>query len=333
VVVIPTQVGYNPEGNRIVANFRNALNDEPDIEDVAGTTAAFSQGWSRNGYRYKGEEKTAYVFGVDPNYIPLLNIELVAGRNFDSSIASDSNALIVNESLVRDLGWEDPLNERLNWREDSVGGHAIIGVVKDYHFLSLESGIYPMFLSINKDDVGYLNYILVKIKPGTIENSMDILQEKWKEIAPDKPFDYTFLDEDVANQYASYKRWMSIMGLATGFAILISCLGLFGLAGINAVNRTKEIGIRKVMGAEIHNIFVLLNRQFIWLALISFVIAAPLSYYLMNQWLSEFEYAVEISWQIFAISMLAGLCIALVTVSYHAIRAANINPSDTLKYE
>ncbi|MCA6073979.1 ABC transporter permease [Fulvivirga sedimenti] len=333
VVVIPTQVGYNPEGNRIIANFRNALNNEPDIESVSGTTTAFSQGWSRNGYKYKGEDKTAYVFGVDPNYIPLLNIEILEGRNFDPAIASDSNALIVNESLVRDLGWEDPLAERLNWREDSLDGHAIIGVVKDYHFLSLESGIYPMFLSINNDDVGYLNYILVRIRPGAIDNAMGILKEKWKDIAPDKPFDYTFLDEDVANQYASYKRWMNIMGLATGFAILISCLGLFGLAGINAVNRTKEIGIRKVMGAEIHNIFVLLNRQFIWLALISFIIATPLSYYLMNQWLSEFEFAVEISWQIFAISMLAGLSIALLTVSYHAIRAANINPSETLKYE
>ncbi len=334
VVVIPTQVGYNSEGNRMVSNFRNALAGETDIELVSGTTTAFSQGWSRNGYSIDGEEKTAYVYGVDPNYIPLLDIELKEGRNFDASLASDSNALIVNEALVRDMGWENPLEEHLNWQNDSVGlGHKIIGVVKDYHFLSLESEIEPMFMSINKDDVGYYNYILVKLRPGSIATSMELLREKWKEMAPDKPFDYTFLDEDVANQYASYKRWMNIMGLATGFAILISCLGLFGLAGINALNRTKEIGIRKVMGAETENIFLLLNKQFIWLALISFTIATPLAWHFMKQWLSEFEYAVTISWEIFAFGMLSGLIITLLTVSYHALRAANINPSETLKYE
>jgi len=334
VVVIPTQVGYNPEGNRLVANMRTALSGEAGIEGVSGTTSAFSRGWSRNGFRIDGEEKTAYVYGVDPNYIPLLDIELLEGRNFDASIASDSNALVVNESLVKDMGWDNPLNEHLNWREDTVGlGHKIIGVVKDYHFLSLESGIYPMFLSINKDDVGYYNYILVKLSPGSIETAMETIKAKWKEIAPDKPFDYTFLDEDVANQYARYQRWMKIMGLATTFAIIISCLGLFGLAGINAVNRTKEIGIRKVMGAGMDNIFILLNRQFIWLALIAFSIATPVSWYLMKRWLDEFQFAIEISWEIFAISMLSGLLIALLTVSYHALRAANINPSETLKYE
>ncbi len=333
VVVIPTQMGYNPEGNRLITNFRTAVEGETDIESVSATTAAFSYGWSRNGYKVDGEEKIAYVFGVDPYYIPMLDIEVVEGRNFDPAIPSDSNALVVNESLVRDLGWDDPLNERLNFREDSLGGQRIIGVVKDFHFLSLESGIYPMFLAINKDYVGYFNYMLVKIKPGAIDSGIELLKDKWEEIAPDAPFEYTFLDDDVANQYASYKRWMNIMGLATGFAILISCLGLFGLAGINAVNRTKEIGIRKVMGAGINNIFLLLNKEFIWLAMISFIIATPLSYYLMDKWLGEFEYAVDISWQIFAVSMLSGLGIALLTVSYHAVRAANINPSDTLKYE
>lgn len=126
---------------------------------------------------------------------------------------------------------------------------------------------------------------------------------------------------------------MKIMGLSTCLAILTSCLGLFGLAGINAVNRTKEIGIRKVMGAELSHIFVLLNKQFVWLAIIAFSLAAPLSWYVMSKWLASFKYAISMGWEIFAFSILAGLMIALLTVSYHAIKAALINPADTLKHE
>jgi putative ABC transport system permease protein len=126
---------------------------------------------------------------------------------------------------------------------------------------------------------------------------------------------------------------MRIMGLSTAFAILISCLGLFGLAGINAVNRTKEIGIRKVFGAEVMSIFVLLNRQYVWLALIAFAIAIPVSWYAMNKWLADFQFKIAIGWEIFVVSMIAGLLAALLTVSYHAIRAALVNPAETLKYE
>ena len=151
---------------------------------------------------------------------------------------------------------------------------------------------------------------------------------------PDRPYDYVFMDDDIERQYKSYKRWMSIMSLSTGFAILISCLGLFGLSGINAVNRTKEIGIRKVMGAELSNIFVLLNKQFIWLSLLAFVIAAPLSWYVItNLFLKDFQFKITIGWELFAVSILAGLLLALITVSYHAIKVALSNPAETLKYE
>ena len=186
---------------------------------------------------------------------------------------------------------------------------------------------------MDKKNVGYLTDMIIKVAPGNIPGSIEKIHGIWKEISPDKPFDYTFLDEDVAKQYESYQRWMSIMGLATGFAILISCLGLFGLAGINAVNKTKEIGIRKVMGADLRNIFVLLNRQYIWLSMIAFVLAAPLSYYSMSKWLNDFKFRITIGWELFALSMVTGLLIAMVTVSYHAIKASMVNPAETLKYE
>src|SRR5258708_39937061 len=175
--------------------------------------------------------------------------------------------------------------------------------------------------------------MLVRITPGEIPDKIEKIRKAWKELSPDKPFEYSFLDEDVAKQYKSYQRWMSIMGLSTGFAILISCLGLFGLSGINALNRTKEMGIRKVMGAGVQNIFILLNRQFIGLAFVAFTIAAPLSWYVMNKWLKDFQVKITIGWELFAMSMAAGLAVALITVSYHALKTAWVNPAETLKNE
>lgn len=334
VLVIPTQTGWDEEADKVVEQFRNKLNTETSVVNVAGTSSSFNQGWSRYGYKIKEENKSAYVYRVDPAYANLLNLEFINGRNFDESIASDSTGIIINEALARDMGWENPVDEYLNWREDSVGlGSKVIGVVKDYHFLSLERDIEPMFLSMDKKNTGYLTTMLVKLSPGEISDKLERVKKAWTELYPDKPFDYTFMDQDVANQYQTYKRWMKITSLSTSFAIFIACLGLFGLAGINAINRTKEIGIRKVMGAELSSIFVMLNRQYVWLAIIAFVLAAPVSWYVMNKWLGSFKYAISMSWELFAVSMLTGLVLALLTVSYHAIKAALINPAETLKYE
>ncbi len=335
VLVMPTQKGWNEESNKTVQQFRDRLSQEKDVMSVAGTSISFNQGWSRSGYRINDEQKSAYIYAVDPFYLPTLNVQMALGRNFDSNIPSDSNAVVVNEALVKDMGWTDPLNSYLNWRSDSIGlGCRVIGVVKDYHFLSLETTIEPMLLSMNKESAGYLTNMQIKIRPDNIPSTIERIQKAWKELYPDRPFDYAFLDQNVARQYETYERWMSIMGLATGFAILISCLGLFGLAGINAVNRTKEIGIRKVMGADLKTIFVLLNKQFIWLAIVAFCIASPLSWWFITKWyLKDFKFKVLVGWELFAISMGAGLLLALVTVSYHAIKAALINPAETLKYE
>lgn len=334
ILVVPTQTGWNEEANRTIERFRTRAQQESLITAVAGTSSSFNQGYSRYGYRIKDEQKSAYVYAVDPQYIPTLGIELKTGRNFDPAIASDTLAVIVNEALVRDMKWTDPLNEHLNWREDSVGlGYKVIGVMKDYHFLSLEQNVEPLFLSINKNEVGFLTTMLIKISHGNISEGVEKVKSIWKEQNPNKPFDYSFLDEDVAKQYESYQRWMNIMGLSTGFAIVISCLGLFGLAGINAVNRTKEIGIRKVMGAELSTIFILLNKQYVLFSIIAYAVAIPFSWYVMDKWLSGFKFKVEMGWELFALSIAAGLVIALVTVSYHGIRTALLNPADTLKYE
>jgi putative ABC transport system permease protein len=333
IMAIPTHVGWNIEADKIVARLRNKLSEIPEVKNVSGTNASFNQGWSRYGYEIKGELKTAFVYRVDPEYVKLLDIKLVDGRNFDEQRASDSTAIIVNEALVKDMAWKKPLEEHLNWKEDSASlGSEVIGVMKDYHFLSLEQEIEPLFLSINKS-LGYLTTAMVKISPENIPATVEKIKESWNEVNPGKPFEYTFVDEDVARQYERYQQWMNITGLSTLMAILIASLGLFGLAGINAVNRTKEIGIRKVMGAELMSIFLLLNRQYVYFSIIAFIVAAPVSYYVMNKWLSDFKFHIMISWQIFAISSVAGLLVAIFTVSYHAVRVSRVNPAETLKHE
>lgn len=333
-LVIQTQTGTrNKESNKIVERFRMRARGESGIVSVAGTGSSFSQGAGRFWYKINGEEKAAYVYAVDPNYISTLGIQVSQGRSFDANIFSDSSAVIVNEALVKDLKWTDPLNEHLNWREDIAGpGSKVIGVVKDYHFLSLEENIEPLFLTMD-EFFGYHTKMLVRVEAGNVSTSVDKVQRLWKELFPDKPFDYTFLDHDVAKQYENYERWMKVTGFAAGFAILISCMGLFGLAGINAANRTKEIGIRKVLGAGMSSIFILLNKQYVWLSLIAFMSAVPLSWYVMRQWLASFKFSVAITWELFAVSFFSGLVIALVTVSYHTFKTALVNPAETLKYE
>jgi putative ABC transport system permease protein len=175
--------------------------------------------------------------------------------------------------------------------------------------------------------------MMVKLSEGDIPLALERVQKTWKQLNPDKPFEYSFLDEDVARQYEKYTRWMKIAGLSTVFAILIASLGLFGLAGINAVNKTKEIGIRKVMGAEIINILVLLNKQYVGISFFAFALATPFSWYVMHQWIAAFQFKVRIGWEIFLICTITGVVVAMATVSYHAIRAALINPAETLKYE
>ncbi len=334
LLVIPTQEPYSQASNMAIERYRQALSQISGVKQVAGASMSVSSGTNIYGYMIDGERRRAHVFGVDASFLDLMELELVEGRNFSGEIASDTTALIVNEALVKDMGWEDPLSEYLNWRRDTIGpGFKIIGVVKDYHFRALTDEIEPMFLSLDHSEVGYLMNMLVKIEAGDMPTTIEAIKDKWQELSPDKPFDYRFVDDDVANQYESFNRWMSIMGLSTLFAILITCLGLFALAAINAINRTKEMGIRKIMGAEVSSIFVLLNRQYLAIVSLAFVVGAPASWYVMVEWLQSFQFGIAIGWQIYGLSLLLGLLIVLLTVSYHALRVANLSPSNTLRYE
>ncbi|MEQ8626035.1 ABC transporter permease [Ekhidna sp.] len=331
VLVVPTQAGWGESTNKFVERMRTRLLQEPEFESLAGTNISFNRGYARKTYGVDGEMKSSFIYTVDPHYIETLNINIKEGRNFRSDIPSDSNALIVNQALVEDMGWNNPLEEHLNWQGDTTGlGYKIIGVTEDYHFQSLESQVEPTLLTLKN---GYLSNMLIKIKPGKVNIALNKVEDIYKELMPNNPFEYSFLDDDLAEQYIAYQRWMNVMALSTLFAILISCLGLFGISGVNVVNRTKEIGIRKVFGADLKNIFILINKKYLFLSVISFLIAIPFSWYVMKKWLSNFYYSVGISWHVFVIGVLLGIIIAMITVTYHSLKAAKMKATDTLKYE
>ncbi len=334
IITIPTQTGWNNEAERAYLTFRTELEKIPAVESIGGTSQAFADGFNRYGYKINEVHHSAFVYAVDPAFVPTLEMQLVYGRNFDPNIQTDSVSVIVNESLVKDMGWTDLSDAYLNWREDSTSrGYKVIGVVKDFHFQSLERRIDPLLLTMDRKEGGHIMASYVRISDNDVPGTIEKIESTWRSLFPDKPFEYSFLDEKIAKQYNNYEKRMSIVGVSTVFAILISCLGLFGLAGVNAVNRTKEIGIRKVMGADIKSIFVLLNRQYVWLSLIAFALAMPFSWYVMDKWLKGFEFRIAMEWELFGMSMAAGLAVALLTVSYHAVRVALVNPAETLKYE
>lgn len=333
VVAIPTQFGMDARGEGLVANFRSMLANDPAIKSIAGASMPFTYGTFELGFQHKGEAKKASAYIVDPNYIPTLEIQVLEGRNFNAlNPANIQDEIIVNEALVKAMKWTEPLNEHLKWRFQEGLGSKVIGVVKDHHYLSLERAIEPMFLTMDKT-FGSYQYMLVKLSPKDIPGSIKKLGKTYKILAPGKPFEYTFLDEQVALQYQSYQRWMSVMGLSTAFAILISCLGVFGLAGTNVVNRTKEIGIRKVLGSGLVDLYILLNKQFFWLSLIAFGLAIYPALYVMNQWLDSFQFKIQLNWVSFAMSIMVGLGVVLLTVLYHTLKAGRVNPVEVLKSE
>jgi putative ABC transport system permease protein len=332
LVGIPTYTGWNEKGTQLMQRYRNQLNGVPGVVNISGMAPALTKGSNRYGFKVDGEYKTSYIYYIDENFIKTMGMELVAGRDFSADRPSDkTESIIINQALAKSMGWEHPVGKLLPWKgKDNPS--TVIGVVKDFNFQSLETPIEPMLLHMDPDQGG-INNIMVRIGKGEIAQTLPRLKKVWSEVAEFTPFDYWFLDDAVAQQYASYKKWLQIMSVSTFIAILIACLGLFGLAGIAAINRTKEIGIRKVLGAGIRQIIVLLNKDIVKLILLSIVIAGPVSWYVMEKWLTDFAYRIDIGPDVFLISAMVALLVAFLTVSYHSVKAALVNPVDSLRNE
>ncbi len=260
-------------------------------------------------------------------------MQLIAGRNFDTRIASDTvTSVIVNEAMVNDFGWtvNNAVGQQLTGYQENLTPE-VIGVVKDFHYRPFSEKVEPQqfhqFSSYNP------HKFFVRIKSGNPSSALASLTSTWKSIVPDLPLKYSFVDEDLNRFYKSESRWSNIVGWAGGISIFLACLGLLGLASLAAVNRTKEIGIRKVLGASVAGIVKLLSGHFLKLVFMAFLIASPLAWYFMNKWLQDFAYRINISGWLFIIAGITALGIALLTVGLQAIKAAMANPVQSLRSE
>ncbi len=269
---------------------------------------------------------------VDESYLPTFQIQLKTGRNFSAQFPTDSSAVIINETAAKLYGGADPLNKKIYMLTDLKGAfvaYNIIGVIKDFNFNSLRDQVAPMVLNLQQDNRG----MAVRISTRDIPGLLNEIKARWNSMVTSQPFSYTFLDEEFNKQYSADQRTGKIFLVFSILAILIACLGLFGLVTFAAEQRVKEIGIRKVLGARITNIFELLSKDFVKLLLLSICIASPIAWWAMNKWLQDFAYRISISWWIFVSVGSICLLIALITISFQAIKAAVANPVESLRTE
>lgn len=315
--------------------FRQALASRTDITGIASAELGLGEGtgWSRSGFEYNGSHKDVFEYFIDHDYIPLMGMQLIAGRNFDPKIADDTTvSVIVNEAMVKDFGWnvDNAVGQKLQGYMETKTP-VVIGVVKDFNYRPFKEKVEPQMFHQFADYAPYKFF--VKIGPGNPAPALSAMQKSWSSIVADLPFKYSFLDEDLDNFYKTEKKWSSIIGWAGGISVFLACLGLFGLAALAAINRTKEIGIRKVLGASLPGIVGLLSKDFLKLVVIALVIAAPVAWYFMNKWLQDFAYRISIGWWIFIVAGSMALLVAFVTIAMQAVKAGIANPVKSLRTE
>jgi ABC-type antimicrobial peptide transport system permease subunit len=330
-------LGYNKEHIIHFANDGELQQNEQaflrDVKSTGGVVNASNMEGDMLGNHSGGggidwEGKTHRIefsgLYVDYNFMETMGLKMQEGRPFSASFVSDTDAVIFNETAIAAMGLKNPVGKIVKlWGRPEK----IIGVVKDFHFESLYKKMSPFFLSYRKN----ASNIMVKIQAGNEKETIARLGALYKRYNPGLPFEYKFLDEDYQVLYASEQRAATLSGYFAGMAIIISCLGLFGLAAFTAQKRQKEIGIRKVIGATVGNVVVILSADFLKLILLAVIIAFPVAWWAANQWLNSFAYRVNIGADIFVIAGVATLLITVITISYQAIKAALINPVRSLR--
>jgi putative ABC transport system permease protein len=258
-----------------------------------------------------------------------VNWKIKNGRDFSKDYATDSSAFIINESAAKFLGFTEPVGKTLKWNDRP---YTIIGMIND---IMQESPFYPVRPTLYhiEPDTNMWN-VIVKLNPQqNVKQSINKIEDVWKRFVPAVPFDYKFVDEEFGNKFRKEERVGKLSSYLAVLAIFISCLGLFGMASFVAEQRTKEVGIRKVLGASVANVWRLLSTEFVLLVLFSSVLAAPVAYYLSSNWLDDYDYRIKISWEVFVAAAIAALLITLITVSFQAIKAAIANPIRSLRTE
>jgi putative ABC transport system permease protein len=342
-------IGFNRQ-QVLIIQHTDALRDQAaafrnELMEISGVQNATMSGYLPVNY-YRSNDafftsptldaKTAISMQnwvVDENYIPTLDIKMLQGRNFSPQFLTDSTAIIINEAAAKFLATKDILNKKLYEIKDintkALYEFHIIGIIKNFNFNSLRDVITPLALKLGKNNAN----ISVRIKTSDIPNVLAQIKNKWKAMAPSQPFDYSFMDEDFNKLYTTEQRTGQIFITFAILAILIACLGLFGLVTYAAEQRTKEIGIRKVLGANVSNIVAMITKDFLKLVLIASVIAFPVAWWAMNKWLQDFAYRINISWWVFVLAGVVAILIALFTISFQSIKAAIANPVKSLRTE
>jgi putative ABC transport system permease protein len=332
-------INGNSDLNKNLDAFSGELKKISGVVDVSLTWRSPFGTVVGNGFSIKSNPSTDddwhIVGGIagDPHYIPTLGISLLSGRNFDpAKIKKDStiNEFIVNEAFLRHyhLKPDDAVGKKVILGLTGPGN--IVGVMKDFHISSMHDKIEPVVLFNNPK---YFGSVLLRIGPGQIPNVLAQIEKSWLTFAPKRPFSYSFLDDDYDAMYRTERKLGTLMSLLCGMAILITGLGLLGLVAFIITHRTKEIGIRRVLGASISHITALISKDFFGLIIIAITIASPVSYYFMHQWLQDYSYRISISWWMFGLAAVIVIAVALFTISYHTVRAAKANPVKSLRSE
>lgn len=323
---------------KIFPLFRQYMASNRDVMGIAAAELGIGsgEGWSSTGFESYGKHRQVYEYHIDNNYISVMGMQLLAGRNFDPAITADTQtSVIVNEALVRDFGWtnESAIGQPLKGYngDNSDIAPVVIGVVKDFHFRPLKEKIAPQLFQQFSSYTPFK--LFVRIRPGNPAPVLAAMQDAWKKTTPDISFKYSFLDEGISNFYKEEDKWGSIIGWAGGISVFLACLGLFGLSALAAFNRTREIGIRRVLGASVTGIVRLLSSGFLKLIFIAILIASPIAWYCMHRVLEKFAYRITISYWIFIATGVLAVLIALVTIGLQAVKAGRVNPVKSLRTE
>jgi putative ABC transport system permease protein len=317
--------------------FHQQLLNDPRVVSVSNSGYLPAGPSNNNNFFVSAEEEPNRLvktlrYDVDENYNSTLGIQMLTGRNFSKEFKTDSSAVIINEAAANALGWREKSVGHNMLTSDKRGQkitYHIIGIVKDFHFRSLHERISPLVMVLAPD----AGTLIVKLKTKDVTGLTATLKKRWAGFGAEEPLSYSFLDERFNDTYSSEQNTGKILGIFAGLTIFVACLGLFGLATFTAEQRTKEIGIRKVLGATITGIVSLLSKDFLKLVLIAFIIASPVAWFIMNKWLQDFAYRIDISWWMFLLAALLAIAITLITVSFRAIKAAVDNPVKSLRTE
>lgn len=319
-----------------INSFRDELLKLSDIQHASIGDYLPINGTKRNGNGFWKQGRTKEDEGIygqfwecDPNYVETLGIKMIAGRDFEEGMASDSSAAIINETLAKKLNLDNPIGAIITNGYTREEGFRVIGVMQDFHFESLKGGIDGLCMVLGNSP----GMVTVKVKTEDMARTIDAITNVWNEFSPNQPIRMNFLDRSYEMMYEDVKTSGYIFTLFAVLAIIVACLGLFALSAFMVEQRTKEIGIRLVLGASLKSIFTLLTTNFIKLVSISLVIAAPISWFIMQNWLDDFKYRIEMSWSVFAIAGLITFFIAVATISFESIKAGMMNPANSLRSE